>query len=188
MMYVSPKVWILGERMSSTNRRCGVRSKHDHYETPWHTLMSLLDNHEIKYPLLEPCAGYGSVANILKLGGAVITNDIDPDMECDYNHDYLDWTPENEFETILTNPPFNIAEQIIKKSIQDLEIGGEVIMLLRLDFLGTEKRRMFWKENPAKQIYALSKRPRFIRSGGSNEYGWYVWENGWTGGITLNVI
>ena len=174
--------------MSSTNRRLGVRPKYDHYETPRHTLMSLIDKHKIKYPILEPCAGYGSVANILKRDGDVITNDIDPDMECDYNYDYLDWNPENEFRTILTNPPFNIAEQIIKKSIQDLRIGGEVIMLLRLDFLGTEKRRMFWKENPAKQIYALSKRPRFIKSGDSNEYGWYVWENGWTGKTTLDVI
>ena len=174
--------------MSSTNRRRGVRPKHDHYETPRHTLMSLIDHHNLKYPILEPCAGYGSVANILKSNGEVTTNDIDLDMECDYNFDYLNWHPENEFKTILTNPPFNLAEQIIRKSIQDLKIGGEVIMLLRLDFLGTKKRHAFWKEYPAKKIYALSNRPRFLRSGDSNEYGWYVWEKGWSGKTTLDVI
>ena len=174
--------------MSKTNRRPGVRSKNDHYETPRHTLMSLINHHEIKYPILEPCAGYGSVANILKMNGEVITNDIDLDLECDYNFDYLSWNPGNRFKTILTNPPFSLAEQIIKKSIQDLKVGGEVILLLRLDFLGTEKRREFWKDHPAKQIYALSKRPRFIRSGDSSEYGWYVWEKGWVGKTILDVI
>ena len=174
--------------MSSTNRRSGVRSKKDHYETPRYTLMSLINHHKLNYPILEPCAGHGSIANILKLNGEVITNDIDLDMECDYNFDYLCWNPGNKFNTILTNPPFNLAEQIIKKSIQDLNIGGEAIMLLRLDFLGTEKRRQFWKNHPTKHIYALSKRPRFIRSGDSNEYGWYVWKKGWTGKTTLEVI
>jgi len=174
--------------MSSTNRKSRKRSKYDHYETPRHTVLSLLKNHEIKYPILEPCAGYGSVANILQMNGEVITNDIDPNMECNYNFDYLLWDPGNGFKTILTNPPFNLAEQIIVKSIQDIEIGGEVIMLLRLDFLGTEKRQIFWKDYPAKQIYVLSKRPRFLRSGDSNEYGWYVWEKGWTGKTTLEII
>ena len=174
--------------MSSTNRRPGVRSKHDHYETPRHTLMSLINNHKLEYPILEPCAGYGSVANILRLNGEVVTNDIDLNMECDYNFDYLQWNPENGFKTILTNPPFNLAEQIIIKSIQDLTVGGEVIMLLRLDFLGTEKRKQFWRDYPAKQIYALSKRPRFVRQGDSNEYGWYVWKTGWSGKTTLDVI
>ena len=174
--------------MSSTNRRRGVRSNHDHYETPRYTLMSLLAHHQIKYPVLEPCAGWGSIANILKSNGEVVTNDIDSDMPCDYNFNYLRWGPSNEFETILTNPPFNIAESIIKKSLQDCNPGNEVIMLLRLDFLGTEKRRLFWKDHPPKQIYALSKRPRFVRGGDSNEYGWYVWEKGWSGKTTLEVI
>ena len=174
--------------MTSTNRRPGVRSKHDHYETPRHTLMSLLAHHQIKYPVLEPCAGYGSIANILKSKGGVVTNDIDLDMVCDYNFDFLTWDPSNKFKTILTNPPFNLAESIIKKSIQDSKFGNEVIMLLRLNFLGSEKRQKFWKDHPPKQIYVLSKRPRFIRSGDSIEYGWYVWEKGWSGNTTLEVI
>ena len=50
----------------------GVRSKLDHYDTPRHAIMSLLNHHVIKYPVLEPCAGYGSIANILKSDGSVI--------------------------------------------------------------------------------------------------------------------
>ena len=174
--------------MTATNRRSGVRSKLDHYETPRHTLMSLLAHHKIKYPVLEPCAGHGSIANILKSNGDVVTNDIDLDMVCDFNFNFLTWGPSNKFKTILTNPPFNLAESIIKKSIQDIEFGNEVIMLLRLNFLGSEKRRRFWNNYPAKKIYALSKRPRFIRSGDSTEYGWFVWQKGWSGNTTLEVI
>lgn len=174
--------------MTSTHRGNGKRSKYDHYETPRHTTMSLLEHHYIKYPVLEPCAGYSSMANILKAGGKVVTNDIDPEIVCDYNSDYLLLDLGIGFQSIITNPPFSLAEQIITKSIQDIKIGGEVIMLLRLDFLGTIKRRLFWKSYPAKQIYALSKRPRFIGSGDSNEYGWFVWEKGWIGKTTLDVI
>lgn len=174
--------------MSSTNRREGARPYLDHYETPRYTLMSLLNNHKIIYPVLEPCAGYGSIANILRLDGEVTTNDIDSNMECDYNFDFLAWDIKDKYNTILTNPPFNLAQQIIIKSIQCLDDGGEVIMLLRLDFLGTIKRIPFWRDYPAKHIFALSKRPRFIRSGDSNEYGWFIWETGWSGKTTIDVI
>lgn len=164
------------------------RSHNDHYETPRHTLMSLLKHHNLRYPVLEPCAGYGAIANIIQANGLVITNDINTDLECDYNFDYLQWDSGNEFNTIITNPPFHSATEIIIKAIHDVHMGGEVIMLLRLDFLGTVKRKQFWKDYPAKKIYALSKRPRFVRSGDSCEYGWYVWENGWDGKTTLDVI
>ena len=165
-----------------------VRSKFDHYDSPRHVIMSLLNNHVIKYPVLEPCAGYGSIANILKLNGHVATNDIDPDMMCDTNSNFLTLDLNDEYHTIISNPPFNMAEEIITKSIQDLRVGDEIIMLLKLDFLGTQKRHPFWKTHPAKHIYVLSHRPRFLRSGDRCEYGWFVWVIGWYGNTTLEVV
>lgn len=166
----------------------GVRLKLDHYDTPRHAITSLLNHHVIKYPVLEPCAGYGSIVNILKLNGHVITTDVDPDMMCDYNLDFLALDLCDEYHSIISNPPFNIAEEIITKSIQDLQDGDEVIMLLKLDFLGTQKRHTFWKTHPAKHIYVLSHRPRFLRHGDRCEYGWYVWKVGWFGNTTLEVV
>ncbi len=175
--------------MSSTNRRLGVRSKHDHYETPRYTLMSLLAHHQIKYPVLEPCAGYGSIANILKSNGEVVTNDIDSDMPCDYNFDYLNGAFSNEFETILTNPPFNVALEIIEKALCDVIDCGSVIMLLRLNFMGSQKRKSFWIFSPLKHVYVLSNRPCFVnRKSDSTEYAWFVFQRGYTGEATIEVI
>ena len=47
---------------------------------------------------------------------------------------------------IITNPPFNIALDIIKKAIDDVKVGGSVIMLLRLNFYGSAKRKEFLKK------------------------------------------
>ena len=166
--------------MSSTNRGT-VREVNDHYDTPAYTIRSLLNNHEIKYPVLEPCAGNLAIANILK-SDEVYTNDINPDSPAAMNQDYLQFNERwfNRYQTIITNPPFNIALDIIKKSLTDVIDGGEVIMLLRLNFLGSKKRHDFWQEFPPKIIYVLSARPKFINNkSDSIEYAWFVWEKGY---------
>lgn len=175
--------------MSSTNRGT-IRQVNDHYDTPAYTIQSLLDNHMIVYPVLEPCAGNLAIANMLKTD-MVYTNDINPDSPAATKLDYLQYN-ENwdcKYRTIITNPPFNIALDIIKKAMVDVVDNGEVIMLLRLNFLGSQKRHDFWQEYPPKIIYVLSKRPKFINGkSDSVEYGWFVWQKGYTGDTKLKVI
>ena len=172
--------------MSSTNRG-RQRSNLDHYDTPRYTIQSLLDNHEIKYPALEPCAGYMAIVNMLEEGN-VYSMDIDTSMPVQLHCDYLKREHVPVCRTIITNPPFNIAQEIIEKALADVGAGGEVIMLLRLNFLGTLKREQFWHSTPLKHVYVLSKRPRFIRSGDSTEYAWFVWQDGYKGKATIEVI
>jgi len=175
--------------VSSSNRGT-IRQVNDHYDTPAYTIRSLLNIHEIKYPALEPCAGNLAIANSLK--SDVSTNDINPDSPAATNVDYLQLNAHwyNQYQTIITNPPFNIAMEIIKKALTDVVDGGEVIMLLRLNFLGSQKRHDFWQENPPKVIYVLSQRPKFINNkSDSIEYAWFVWEKGYNGCHTeLKVI
>lgn len=48
---------------------------------------------------------------------------------------------------IITNPPFNNAEGIIRKSLKDVQDNGWVIMLLRLNFFETKGRfNGLWKD------------------------------------------
>ena len=175
--------------MSSTNRGT-VRQVNDHYDTPAYTIQSLLDNHMIAYPVLEPCAGNLAIANILK-SDEVYTNDINPDSPAAMNQDYLQFNERwyNRYQTIITNPPFNIAIDIIKRALSDVVDSGEVIMLLRLNFLGSKKRHDFWQEYPPKFIYVLSNRPKFINNkSDSIEYAWFVWQKGYCGDTKLKVI
>jgi len=174
--------------MSSTSRGT-VRQVNDHYDTPPYTIKSLLDVYTIKYPVLEPCAGNRAIVDML-IAEDVWTNDINPlpdlDISCDYTQHSLKFLNVN---TIITNPPFNIAQEIIERALGDVTRGGEVIMLLRLNYLGAQKRKSFWQNTPLKHIYVLSKRPCFINGkSDSIEYAWFVWQDGYEGAATIQVI
>lgn len=189
-MRVTPTVLHVIELiiMSSTNRGT-IRQVNDHYDTPTYTTRSLLDAHDIKYPVLEPCAGNLAIANMLNKG-LVTTNDINPESQSTFNYDYLNYSfKDSHINTVITNPPFNIAQQIIDRALNDVVEGGEVIMLLRVNFLGSQKRKPFWKDAPLKYVYVLSKRPAFINGKtDSIEYAWFVFERGYTGNATIQVI
>lgn len=174
--------------MSSTNRGT-IRQVNDHYDTPTYTTRSLLGVHKIKYPVLEPCAGNLAIANMLNKG-LVTTNDINPESQSTFNYDYLNYSFKgSHINTVITNPPFNIAQQIIERALDDVVEGGEVIMLLRVNFLGSQKRKPFWKDAPLKHVYVLSKRPAFINGKtDSIEYAWFVFERGYTDKATIEVI
>ena len=46
----------------------------------------------------------------------------------------------------ITNLPFAIATHIIEKALQDVDDGGYVIMLLRLNFFGSQSREWFFEK------------------------------------------
>lgn len=101
----------------------------------------------------------------------------------------------------ITNPAFSIAEEAVRKMLQDCRT---VIILQRLNWMGSQKRRGFWQANPPSHLFTLSKRPIFVKNckakkcraalplehegpcpvcGGkvgkgtdSTEYGWYAWD------------
>jgi hypothetical protein len=164
--------------MSSTGRGT-IRNKDDFYETPIYTIRSLLDNHDIKYPALECAAGRGAIVE--QMDGAVFTLDINPEfhpLECG---DYLDTDIIYPFNTIITNPPYSLAQEFIEKALNDVEDDGEVIMLLRINFMESLKRAEFWKTNPPSHMYVLSRRPSFTGKGtDSTGYAWFVWTKGKT--------
>lgn len=75
----------------------------------------------------------------------------------------------------ITNPPYSLAMEIILRSM-DLARRIDFAFLLRLNFLGSQKRAAFHKEHPA-DIYPLPKRPEFVLSVSckkKKECGWGV--------------
>jgi hypothetical protein len=120
----------------------------------------------------------------------VYSIDIDDQSPAKMHCDYLKHQIGLSVNTIITNPPFNLAQEIIEKALKDVAEGGEVIMLLRLNFLGSQKRKPFWDSAPLKHIYVLSKRPSFTKDGKTDsiEYMWCVFERGYTGEATIEVI
>ena len=169
--------------MSSTNRS-NARDLHyaDYYITPQQSIRDFLDVFlkdewidlsSQKHIILDPCAWWDkdndmSYPAVLFEYGAdynkTITNDIREDSPATYNLDFLDktnWTV-YLYDMVITNPPFNIAQDIINRALEVTKEWGYVIMLLRLNYFWTKDRIPFWKNNMPIRAYVHSKRMNFI--------------------------
>lgn len=172
---------------------CGMvaRNEKDFYITPKSVIEKLLQNYEIKPGMiLEPCAGNGAICLELRniYDGTIDSVEIRPEERdtltqyCDdvYIMDFLDFTNKHpgHYQTIITNPPFSIAEEIIRHCFKIAGPETEVIILLRLAFLESKKRKPFWKEHPLSGLIALSDRPSYTGRGTDNSaYGWFIWNH-----------
>ena len=177
--------------MSATNRG-GTRQPDDFYATPAWCVERLLE--KLQLPggnWLEPGAGEG---NLIK---AVRRNDIrwtalELREECRPRLEALDVRPEiiitdkfienvpedqkplhgRHFDVAFGNPPFNLAMEFIEES---LKYADTVVMLLRLNFIGTQGRCEFMQTH-APDLYILPDRPSFDGKGSDSiEYAWFVW-------------
>jgi hypothetical protein len=138
--------------------------------------------------VLDPCAGGDaehpmSYPTILAEWGkmfTVDTIDIRTDSKAKTKADYLKYKVTNVPDVIITNPPFCNALEIVQKALQDVAVNGLVIMLLRLNFLGSKGRYAFLKEHLPERIYVHSRRMSFTKTGGTDsiEYCHMVWRRG----------
>jgi len=182
--------------ISSTNRSNKSKEKRainkDYYVTPIEPIIKFLnefqhiENYTFKDKLiLDPCAG-GDINNdmsypkALKQIGAtkVATLDIRQDSKAYIKTDYLTYDLPFKPNMIITNPPFNIAIDIIKKALNDIADGCWVIMLQRLNFFGTIERKPFWDEFMPQYAFVHNKRMSFIKGSSTDsiEYAHYVWK------------
>lgn len=175
--------------MSSTNRGRS-RNISDYYITPEEEINKFLDSflgdsdYCKDFDVLDPCAGGDSnhlmayPNALLKRGFKNITTiDVRPDSKADIKGDFLQLELQKSYDFIITNPPFYIAEEVIKKAMKNVVDGGWVIMLLRLNFMGSQNRRDFWLKYPPLGIYIHSKRMCFTGDGKTDsiEYAHFVW-------------
>ena len=137
--------------------------------------------------VLEPCAGRGAITDAVRSHWPdvpVAQFDINPDITQTTVRklDYLDHEDVLTYDLCITNPPFSLAEEFVRKARTHCR---EVIMLLRLGFLESNKRAEFWRDNPA-DVYVLSRRPSF--TGGPTDscpYAWFAWGPGRTGQVKV---
>jgi hypothetical protein len=192
--------------MSSTNRS-NARDSHvsDYYVTPTKPIIDLFnalknseccdiftsDDHKLHWwhKYLDPCAGgdennemsYPKVIESLGVHKEFIeTIDIRENSKSKIKGDFLQYKTSCKYRVVITNPPFNIAEKIIKKSFEFVEDGGYVIMLLRLNFFGAKKRKIFWENNMPILTFVHRERISFTKKRGTDsiEYMHCVWKKG----------
>lgn len=173
------------------------RRENDYYPTPEAVIENFLVNYMIdpNKKILEPCAGSGNIIKALQKHGC---KNIDA-VEIDEDHadellellgighvaiaDFLKIKkrqyPEEQYDIIITNPPYSKAQEFVEKALELVNETGVVIMLLRTAFLESQKRFEFWQkpENKLSALYTLSSRPSFIGKGtDATSYSWFIWD------------
>lgn len=184
--------------MSSTNRH-NAEKRHiaDYYVTPVKDIITFLGalDEEVSLDIwdktiLDPCSG-GDPSHDMSYPKALMEYYAIPDdwsgiKTIDIREDSLAETKCNYIETkldykpflIISNPPFNQAMEFIKKALDDVENGGYVAMLLRLNFLETKARKDFFDNYMPTWIFVHHKRMSFTDAGGTDSvaYCHMVWK------------
>lgn len=174
--------------MSSTNRGA-KRTENDFYPTPAECIDAIMS--EIKPSALnvctwlEPCAGDFRIYDRMPEGRREWA-------EIQHGRDYF--ANKYQADIALTNLPFAIAQDFAEKLLRECK---SVIVLERLNWLGSDERKEFWQANPPTHLFVLANRPSFtaeqvtakvvdlfeceVTIGGnkgndSTEYAWFAWD------------
>lgn len=99
------------------------------------------------------------------------------------NTNFLDWQAPTQFDLIVSNPPYSLAEKMIRRAWTMLAPDGLMIMLLRQAFQsGMRRYNGLWNEIYPFAVPTLSRRPSFY-CGGTNatDYSLFAWQKGYDG-------
>lgn len=179
------------------------RVDNDYYATDPQSVRDLLDIHHFKNTMcLEPCVGNGNIVETFLEYYPTSYFDkvdiIDRGYPCEIK-DFLQYNTDKKYDTIITNPPYVLAQEFIEHSLELLNPGGQCAMFLKIQFLEGVKRKKFFKQYPPKYIYVFSKRQAPWNNGNQfNEKGkkwsstmcfaWFIWEKDFIGEPVIRWI
>lgn len=179
--------------LAASNHSKGEREVNDYYATEPKAVELLLQKEKFSSIILEPSCGEGHISRVLLDNGyAVKSSDL---IDRGFG-EVKDFFEVDEFcGDIITNPPYKVALDFVKHSLDIIPEGNKVAMFLKLQFLEGKARREFYKENPPKKIYVASGRLNCAKNGKFEEfkssavaYAWFVWEKGYQGSPEIDWI
>ncbi len=153
------------------------RNSTDFYPTPANVTIALINHLGLRGATVwEPACGAGHMAEALvKAGNTVLATELHHQGYGFGGVDFLT-TPTQACDWIITNPPFKLAEQFIKRCI---EHGKPFAMLLKSQYWHSAKRRALFEHHRPTAVLPLTWRPdfHFGAKGGSPtmECAWTVW-------------
>jgi len=178
--YATPD-WIVREFLEEFEQRI----QHEHPMTM--SAMSVLDpscggcaEHVAAYPVV-----YKELYNV-----DIDTMDIREDSHAQRVCNYLETPVDTKYDMIMTNPPFSLSVDFAKKALSEVNYGGYVVMLQRLNWLGSIKRKPFWDDAPLRAVLVHHRRPSFHGTKGTDsiEYAHFVFQEGYMGPAEIIVI
>lgn len=194
-MQVNKKITGTNLAGMSTTRE---RVENDFYATPMSAVEAILKEINIKGSILEPAAGQGHISKVLKTyypNSEIVSTDLiqREDRFGIYikgKIDFLTYQFNRKFDNVITNPPFNLAQEFISRAL-DLA-NDKVIMFAKIQLLEGNKRRAMFENSPLKYVYVFSKRVNPLRNGEELDekgkpwastmcFAWFIWEHGYKG-------
>lgn len=142
------------------------RREQDFYPTPdnvTHALMRFLHDQSIIKPhamIWEPACGDGAMSKVIEsYGYTVASSDVREDSGygrggIDYLNTPCDW----RYDGIITNPPFKIAADFVKKAVNEAPV---VALLFKSQYWHAEKRTKLFNEFQPAWVLPLNWRPDF---------------------------
>lgn len=177
------------------------RDEHDWYVEPYECSMALFDVEDIAGPIWDPACGLGRILrcaqnyNKQTVGSDIIRRS----SYCEIEMDFLLGIKTPFFKSIVSNPPFGLAEDFVRLAIQIAPEGGKIAMILPLVWMaGFSAKRDWLPHSPLRRIYSISPRPSMppgavIQAGlkpgnGTKDFAWFVWEKGFEGPTELRFL
>jgi hypothetical protein len=159
----------------------------DFYPTPAWATEALLRHVKFQGNILEPCCGEGDMSEVLIKAGYKVFSSDKYDRGYGEKRNFLTLTQSyKSYDNIVTNPPFNIAEDVLSHAL--VLARRKVCLLLRLAFLESRSRyERFYSRRPPSKVLIFSERLSMypkghpVNGGGVTAYGWFVWDNGFVG-------
>lgn len=167
-----------------TSRRIVDQEGEDFYPTPEWATRALLANETFNGPIWEPACGDGAISEVLKRSGLdVLSTDL---FNRGYKfgesgYDFLTIDSHARYHNIITNPPYNLAENFVSIGLRTIHY--KLALLLRLSFLeGGRRYNSIFSKTPPSRIWVFSERitfyPNGVQTGGTGTlaYAWFVWD------------
>lgn len=186
------------DAVTGNKRAALAERKNDLYETPAVAVEALLRVENIPGCVWEPACGPGAIVRVLRAAGrSVYATDLVDYASPDQDESGWDFLFERQMPlgaaAIVTNPPFKNAEAFVAKA---LELSPLVIMLLRLAFLESEKRRGILDNGKLARVHVFRNRlPMIHRDGWQGPkassamcFGWFVWDAAHKGPTELHRL
>jgi hypothetical protein len=180
----------------------GERRANDFYETPLAfaaTVMYNIPCHPgVVETALDPGMGNGVWGKALRpwnyqaeITGVELApqlcgwvNEMSKTYDALHHIDFLEWETDKKFDLIMGNPPFKLIHEFVDKSLGLLEKKGQLVFLMRLAMLESQKRyKTWWTHSPIKKVMVSPKRISFTGDGRSDDtaYAVFVWQEGFDG-------
>lgn len=183
--------------IGASNHTNSDREKNDFYATDPIAMRLLLEQETFASKVWEPACGAGHLSEALVEAGYDVrsTDLVYRGYGEEESIDFLQYKGQAFDGDIITNPPYSEAVKFVTKALETITDGHKVAMFLKLLFLESSGRRLFFEKYPPKTVYVCSARVKCAKNGDFAKYGasavayaWYVWEKGYTGDTTVKWI